>query len=93
MITIKPTYENNSINGAWLINDKATIYVPFSLCIVIADCITFYDNDIIGSQAWAGYIEIYFDYDGSILLSDGDETVIIMKNEIKDVSKQLWDMI
>ena len=72
---------------------ESSLYIPFSLCIVIADAITFSDVDITGAYEMAGYIEIFYDYDGSIQLSDGSEVIVIMKNEVIEFSKQLWDLV
>ena len=71
---------------------ESSIYIPFSLCIVIADAITFSDRDVVGCTEYAGYIEIYYDHD-CIQLSDGTEVVVIKKEDIKDLKNQLWDLI
>ena len=87
--------EGNMCDGVWVMDgySESSLYIPFSLCIVIADAITFSDPDVIGCCEMAGYIEIYYDYDESVQLSDGREVVTIMKDEIVDFSKALWDLV
>jgi len=82
-------------DGIWIIDDSTenALYIPLSLCIVIADAITFSDYDIVGTHELAGYIEIFYDYNGDIHLFDGTECVIINKEDVVEFSKQLWDLI
>lgn len=82
-------------DGIWVL-DGATenaLYIPLSLCIIIADALQFSDPDVLGTIEYAGYIEIYYDYDDSIQLSDGHEVVVIGKEDVSEFVKQLWDLI
>jgi len=93
MVTLVKTYENDKVNGIWLLcSSEQSIYIPFGLALAIADSITFDDNDS-GPYKLIGYIELYFDYDGGILLSDGMECVRIEKHEIIGLKNELWSMI
>jgi len=82
-------------DGIWVLDlaTESALYIPFSLCIVIADALQFSDPDVLGSCEMAGYIEIYYDYDDSIQLSDGSEVVVIEKEWVSEFVKQLWDLV
>lgn len=99
---------NNRCNGIWLFDGEATLlqssgttypspceclYIPFYLCIAIADAVTFNDRNVSNPYEMIGYIEIEYCYNNDIILSDGFESVRIMKHDIMDFSKQLWDLI
>jgi len=40
-----------------------------------------------------GYIEIFYEYSGDILLNDGSESVRIEKCEVKKFINELWSMV
>lgn len=98
MFTIVKTYDkdetNNKCNGIWLFDGTCEcLYIPFYLCIAIADAVTFNDRNVSNPYEMIGYIEIEYCYNNDIILSDGFESVRIMKHDIMDFSKQLWDLI
>lgn len=96
MFTLVKTYENDKVSGAWLFDDETTspqtIYIPFGLALALADSITFDDNDD-GPYKLIGYIEVYFNYNNDIELSDGTEKVIIKKQDVMRFKDALWSMI
>lgn len=94
---IKETYNKDNksvIDGIYIMGDHGSaIYIPFGICLAIADAIMTGDNDSLGTVEYVGFIEIYYDTNKDILLSDGDEVVRIKKSEVQEFSNKLWSLI
>lgn len=92
MLTTTKTFKDDVCTGLYIFDGSTnSIYIPFGLAIALADSLTF--DEIIVPYEMIGYIEIFYDYSGDILLNDGSESVRIEKCEIKEFIDVLWSMV
>lgn len=92
MLTTIKTFKDNICTGIWIENNDHLIYIPFGLALALADSLTFDDKDS-NPYDMIGYIEIFYEYSGDILLNDGSESVRIEKCEVKKFINELWSMV